>query len=104
MKNEQDPLSEIEKEFQPDLPQVTPDTISSVGGEFVNDPNFIEETFWRLTTEQSTLTNQVARYVSQFARDDMEAWRMKELFVLTYRMLESQAQADNLNESIDKTP
>ena len=102
MSSEQDPFNEIEKGFQPDLPKVTPDVISSVGGEFVNDPNFVGETFWRLVAEQSTLTEQVSRYVQQFARDEAEAWRMKELFVLTYRILESQAQADALDETIDK--
>ena len=99
MTNETDPFTQIEKEFKPSLPQVSKETIDAIGGEFVDNSDFIADTYWRMTTEQTPLTNQIANYIGFSARDPQEAQRMKEVLVLTYRSLESQAQADAMVES-----
>ena len=104
MINEKDPFNQIEKDFKPDLPQVSKETVDSIGGEFVDDPNFISDTYWRMTSEQTPLTGQIANYIGVAARDPQEALRMKEVLVLTYRALESQAQADAMNASFESEP
>lgn len=101
MTNEKDPFAQVENEFTPELPQVSKETVDSIVGEFVDNPNFIADTYLRMIAEQIPLTNQIANYISQSARDPQEAQRMAEVLVFTYRMLESQAQADTMAESLD---
>ena len=87
---------EFENPLQPTRPLVTKEIVDSIGGELGENPDKITEDFWRLATEQTVMSEQMSNYVASAARDSVEAQRMKEAYVLTYRMLESQAQADSM--------
>ncbi len=101
MTGEKDPFTQIEKDFKPDLPQVSEATIDAIGGEFVDNSDFIENIYLRMMMEQTPLTGQIANYIKFSARDPQEALRMTEVFAFTYRMLESQAQADTMAKSLE---
>jgi len=101
MINEKDPFNQIEKDFKPDLPQVSKAIVDSIGGEFVDNPDFINDTYWRMAAEQTPLTGQIASYIEAAARDPQEAMRMKEVLVFTYRLLEAQAQADAMSQVVE---
>ncbi len=93
------PNYEIEEVFIPTLPRVSKDSVHAVGGEFADQAEFISEIYWRLVTEQPDLTDQMSKYIGFAAKSPQEALRMKETFVLTYALLESQAKSDNLAET-----
>lgn len=79
------------------LPVVRQETRSALIGEFQDNPNLISDTYQRLLTEQPALTQQIAGYVTERATNPDEARNMLETFVLTYRLLESQADAEGMS-------
>jgi len=79
------------------LPVVRQETRSALIGEFQDNPNLVSETYQRLLTDQPALTQQIAGYVTERAETPDEARGMLETFVLTYRLLESQADADGMS-------
>lgn len=99
MTNEKDPFTQIEKEFKPSLPKVSEEVVEAISGEFAASPDFVTDIYDRMIAEQFTLTNQIANYISVRARDPEEAQHMEEVLAITYRLLESQAQADTMAES-----
>lgn len=104
MSNDKDPFNEIEEGLKPALPQVTIETMDSIGGEYGENLNLISDTYWRMVTEQIPLTQAMAAYIEAVARDDEEAMHMKEVLALTYRALESQAQADAMSATFQSGP
>jgi len=65
----------------------------------------INEAYWRMANEQPVLIDQMADYIQQSGRDDTEKTRMMEAMVLTYRLLEAQAEADAMNAAFtEPTP
>ncbi len=101
MPNEKDPFKEITEGLKPVLPQITAETMDSISAEYGENLNLVSDTYWRMVAEQSVLTNTMGAYVETMARDTEEAIRMKEVLVLTYRALESQAQADAMSASFE---
>jgi ribosomal protein S17E len=79
------------------LPVVRQETRSALTGEFQDNPNLISDTYQRLMEEQPALTEQIAGYVTERAKNQTEARGMLETFVLTYRLLESQADAEGMS-------
>ena len=80
------------------LPEVGPEIGNAIEGEFGDNPNLISDTYQRLLKEQPELTSRIAEFVEKRARTPEEAQFMAEIYVLTYRMLESQADAQGLSE------
>jgi hypothetical protein len=63
----------------------------------------INVTYWRMVNKQPVLTDQMANYIQQSDRDDTEQIHMMEAIVLTYRLLEAQAEADAMNTAFTET-
>ena len=87
------------------LPIVGEGVQNALVGEFKASDNLIQETYQRMVDEQPVLTGQMANYIQQSGRDDTEQIRMMEVMVLTYRLLEAQAEADAMNAAFtEPTP
>jgi hypothetical protein len=70
-------------------------------GIFTDRDDLVQETYWRMLVQQPELTNQMAVYIQDIARDDTEKIRMTEAMSLTYRMLEAQAEANQLEAQLN---
>jgi hypothetical protein len=86
------------------LPIVRQETRSALIGEFHDNPDLISDTYQRLLTDQPALTQQIVGYVTERAENIDEARHMLETFVLTYRMLESQADAEGMSDMFEPSP
>jgi len=80
------------------LPHVSQDTLGAPQGEFIENPNFIIDTYQRIRREQPELTGRVYDYIHQRATDYEDIKKMVETFVITYYLLETQVDADIMNE------
>lgn len=85
----------------PKLPMVDGKVIHALGAELRENPDYIDETYSRLETEQPALIRALGAFIEAGARDSYEEKQLKEVLVLTYRMLEAQAKADELEAQIN---
>jgi hypothetical protein len=83
------------------LPIVQPDIkLSTTSGDELQDfDDFMSETLQRMKIEQPELTSSMDEYIQGTAIDSADALKMTEVMVMTYRMLEAQAEADAQKES-----
>ncbi|HUP26050.1 MAG TPA: hypothetical protein VM124_00190 [Candidatus Limnocylindrales bacterium] len=79
------------------LPRVSHETRGALLGTWRENPNFISDTYQRLLLEQPALTDQIAGYITARAKSPEASVNMLETFVLTYALLESQAEAQGLS-------
>jgi hypothetical protein len=86
------------------LPIVQPDIkLSTTSGDELQDfDDFMSETLQRMKIEQPELTSSMDEYIQGTAIDSADALKMTEVMVMTYRMLEAQAEADAQKESQER--
>lgn len=82
------------------LPTVHQETVSALTGELEDQADLISSIYLRLMADQPALTEQMSYYIQGRAKTLSEVKGMAEVFVLTYRLLESQADADRMNSML----
>ena len=68
-------------------------------GQLQDFDDFIEKTLQRMRDEQPDLTSSMNAFISGRATDPVDALKLTEVMVITYRMLEAQAEADAQKDS-----
>jgi len=68
-------------------------------GELQDPDDLIGETLQRMQVEQPKLTSSMNIYIQGMAKDSVDALRLTDVMVMTYRMLEAQAEADAQKDS-----
>lgn len=79
------------------LPKVGPEAQYAIIGELQDDPGLIFNTYNRLREEQPNLTALIYYYTLVSDQEQAVSRDMLSTYVLTYRMLESQATSNGLN-------
>lgn len=80
------------------LPKVGPEVQYAIIGEFQDDPDFISNTYNRLGKEQPNLTTLIYDFILAADQEQAVSQDMLATYVFTYRMLESQAASNGLDE------
>lgn len=78
------------------LPVVSVHIKHALIGANIENPKLLSETYKRLMTEQPELIRQMARYIQNTSRDNVDRQSMTEAVVITYLSLEAQARVDQL--------
>lgn len=68
-------------------------------GELQDLDDFMEEILQRMRVEQPELVSSMNEYIQGMADDSIDAQKMTDVMVMTYRMLEAQAEADTEDPS-----
>lgn len=77
------------------LPIVDNSTLHRVIAEFSAQPGLEEATYWRMAVQQPVLSLQMNNFKELAGRNRAEQDLMKRAMVITYRLLEAQAEADS---------
>lgn len=80
------------------IPKVGPEVQHAIVGELQDDPGLIFNTYNRLCEEQPNLTSLIYNFTLEADQEQAVSQDMLATYVFTYRMLESQAASNGLDE------